>query len=291
MRPQPPALNTATLDPGLYVISTPIGNLRDITLRALDILSLSDLVLAEDTRVAQKLLSVYGLSRPVERYDDHCDDRIRPKVLEMLSQGNRVALVSDAGTPLVSDPGYRLVKAAADAGAPIYAAPGPSALLAALAVSGLPSDRFLFAGFMPPKSTGRRAMLEELSPIRATLIFYETGPRLTESLRDMLAVCGDRQAVVARELTKLYETVLRGPLSELIDRLGAQAPKGEIVVLIAPGTEAPATGADMDQALIEALAHSTLSDAAATVAKSLGLNRKTVYRRALELKSGRTDTA
>lgn len=290
MRPQPPALNTATLDPGLYVVATPIGNLRDITLRALDILSLSDLILAEDTRVAQTLLSVYGLSRPVERYDDHCDARVRPRVLEMLSQGGRVALVSDAGTPLVSDPGYRLVKAVAEAGAPIYAAPGPSALLAALAVSGLPSDRFLFAGFMPPKSAGRRAMLEELSAVRATLIFYETGPRLTESLRDMLAVCGDRQAVVARELTKLYETVLRGSISELIDRLGAQPPKGEIVVLIGPGTEAPATVADMDQALTEALTRSSLSEAAAAVAKSLGLNRKSVYRRALELKSERADT-
>ena len=289
MRPQPPTLNTTPLDSGLYVISTPIGNLRDITLRALDILSQSDLVLAEDTRVAQKLLSVYGLSRPVERYDDHCDGRIRPKVLEILSQGGRIALVSDAGTPLVSDPGYRLVKAAAEAGAPIYAAPGPSALLAALAVSGLPSDRFLFAGFMPPKSAGRRAILEELSPVRATLIFYETGPRLTDSLRDMLAVCGDRQAVVARELTKLYETVLRGTISELIDRLGTQTPKGEIVVLIAPGTEAPATVADMDQALTEALTHSSLSEAAAAVAKSLGLNRKSVYRRALELKSERPD--
>ncbi len=289
MRPPPPPLNSAPLDPGLYVVSTPIGNLRDITLRALDILSSSDLVLAEDTRVAQKLLSVYEVSRPVERYDDHCDARVRPKVLEVLAQGGRVALMSDAGTPLVSDPGYRLVKAAVEAGAPVYAAPGPSAALAALAVSGLPSDRFLFAGFTPPKSTGRRAIFQELSSVRATLIFYETGPRLTDSLSDMLMVWGDREAVVARELTKLYETVLRGRLSELIERLGAQAPRGEIVVLVGPGSEAPATPADVDQALIEALSLSSLSDAAATVAKALGLNRKTVYRRALELKSERAD--
>jgi len=287
MRPEPPPLSSAPLDPGLYVVSTPIGNLRDITLRALDILSLSDLVLAEDTRVAQKLLTVYGLARPVERYDDHCDARVRPKVMEVLAQGGRVALMSDAGTPLISDPGYRLVKAAAEAGAPVYAAPGPSAALAALAVSGLPSDRFLFAGFTPPKSTGRKAMLGELSSVRATLIFYETGPRLADSLSDMLAVYGDRPAVVARELTKLYETVLRGRLSELIDQLGPQAPKGEIVVLVGPGAEAPATAADMDQALIEALTHSPLSEAAGAVSKALGLNRKVVYRRALELKSER----
>lgn len=290
MRPQPPPLNTSPLDPGLYVVSTPIGNLRDITLRALDILSLCDLILAEDTRVAQKLLSVYELARPVERYDDHCDARVRPKVLEMLAQGGCVALMSDAGTPLVSDPGYRLVKAAAEAGAPVYAAPGASAALAALAVSGLPSDRFLFAGFPPPKSTGRRAVFEELGAVRATLIFYETGPRLAESLIDMIAVWGDREAVVARELTKLYETVLRGRLSDLIERLRAQAPKGEIVVLISPGTEPPATIADMDQALNEAMTQSSLSEAAATVAKALGMNRKLVYRRALELKAERADT-
>ena len=289
MRLLPPALNPGPLDPGLYVVSTPIGNLRDITLRALDILSLSDLVLAEDTRVAQKLLSVYGLSRPVERYDDHCDARVRPKVLQVLAEGGRVALVSDAGTPLVSDPGYRLVKAVVEAGAPVYAAPGASAALAALAVSGLPSDRFLFAGFTPPKPTGRRAFFEELSPIRATLIFYETGPRLAESLSDMLAVYGDRQAVVARELTKLYETVLRGSLSELIHLLGAQIPRGEIVVLVGPGLETPVTIADLDQALSAALSQSTLSEAASSVAKALGLNRKSVYRRALELKSQHAD--
>ena len=291
MRPPPPPLNTAPLDPGLYVVSTPIGNLRDITLRALDILSQSDLVLAEDTRVAQKLLSIYGLSRPVERYDDHCDARVRPRVLEKLTEGGRVALVSDAGTPLVSDPGYRLVKAAAEAGATVYAAPGPSAALAALAVSGLPSDRFLFAGFTPPKSVGRRAVFEDLGPVRATLIFYETGPRLRECLDDMLAIWGDRQAVVARELTKLYETVLRGRLSELIEQLGSQAPKGEIVILVGAGVEAPATAADMDQALIEALSHLSVADAAGCVAKALGLNRKSVYRRALELKSERADKA
>jgi 16S rRNA (cytidine1402-2'-O)-methyltransferase len=287
MRPPPPSLSPAPLEPGLYVVSTPIGNLRDITLRALDILSSCDLVLAEDTRVAQKLLSVYGLSRPVERYDDHCDAEVRPRALDLLRQGGRIALISDAGTPLVSDPGYRLVKAAAEGAVPLYAAPGASAALAALAVSGLPSDRFLFVGFTPPKSTGRRAAFKELGAVRATLIFYETGPRLAQSLSDMLAVWGDREAVVARELTKLYETVLRGRLSALVDRLKDQVPKGEIVVLVGQGVETPVTAVDMDEALIDALARSSPSEAAGAVAKALGLNRKSVYRRALELKTER----
>lgn len=287
MRPPPPALNTSPLDPGLYVVSTPIGNLRDITLRALDILGLSDIVLAEDTRVAHKLMSVYGLSTQIERYDDHCDPWVRPKIIEKLLGGARVALISDAGTPLVSDPGFRLVRAAVEAGAPVYAAPGASAILTALAVSGLPSDRFLFAGFTPPKSTGRRHLFEELNAIRATLVFYETGPRLRDSLSDMFSVFGDRQAVIARELTKLYETILRGSLSDLMLLVGEKELKGEIVVLIGPGADVQTTIEDADQALREALTRLAPSEAAGAVAKALGLNRKTLYRRALDLKSER----
>jgi 16S rRNA (cytidine1402-2'-O)-methyltransferase len=277
------------LDPGLYVVSTPIGNLRDLTLRALDILAAADLVLAEDTRVAGKLMNAYDLKPRVERYDDHTDTRRRPQILEALASGQRIALISDAGTPLVSDPGYRLVKAAADAGLPVFAAPGASAALAALAVSGLPSDRFLFAGFSPPKGGPRRAFLQELAPIRATLILYETGPRLEDSLTDMLAVFSDRPAVVARELTKLHETVVRGPLSQLVKHFAGAPPKGEIVVLIGPGEAEVATEADADRALSEALERLSPADAASEVARSLGLNRRDLYRRALALKQSSGD--
>ncbi len=284
MRPPPPQPSTAPLAPGLYIVATPIGNLRDMTLRAIDILAGADLVLAEDTRVAAKLLSAYDLKARVERYDDHTDARRRPQILEKLLAGARVALVSDAGTPLVSDPGYRLVRACAEAGVDVFAAPGPSAALAALAVSGLPTDRFLFAGFLPPKSGPRRAFLAELGPIRATLILYETGPRLSDSLADMREVLGDREAVVARELTKLHETVVRARLSELIERFSEGPPRGEIVVLIAPGEATAATEADADAALIDALTRAGPAEAATQVAKALGLNRRLLYRRALDLK-------
>jgi 16S rRNA (cytidine1402-2'-O)-methyltransferase len=255
-----------------------------MTLRAIDILAGADLVLAEDTRVAAKLLSAYDLKARVERYDDHTDEWRRPQILEKLLAGARIALVSDAGTPLVSDPGYRLVRAAAESGVDVFAAPGPSAALAALAVSGLPTDRFLFAGFVPPKSGPRRAFLSELAPIRATLILYETGPRLSDSLADMLATLGDRDAVVARELTKLHETVIRAPLSALIATFADGPPRGEIVVLIGPGSATVATEADADAALIDALSRGGPADAAAQVARALGLNRRDLYRRALELK-------
>ena len=284
MRPPPPQPSTAPLAPGLYVVATPIGNLRDMTLRAIDILAGADLVLAEDTRVAAKLLSAYDLKARVERYDDHTDAWRRPQILGKLAAGARIALVSDAGTPLVSDPGYRLVRAAAEAGLDVFAAPGPSAALAALAVSGLPTDRFLFAGFLPPKSGARQAFLAELAAIRATLILYETGPRLSDSLADMRVVLGDRDAVVARELTKLHETVVRGPLSSLIATFADGPPRGEIVVLIGPGEAAVATEADADAALREALTRAGPAEAATEVARALGLNRRALYRRALDFK-------
>ena len=274
----------APLAPGLYVVSTPIGNLRDLTFRALDVLTAADLVLAEDTRVTAKLLNAYDLSKKVERYDDHAGERVRPKVMALLAEGGRVALVSDAGTPLVSDPGYRLVREAIDAGYAVIPIPGASAALAALAVAGLPTDRFLCAGFTPVKSGPRRAMSEELAGVRSTLVFYETGPRLADSLADMLAVFGPREAAVARELTKLYETVVRGPLDALAVDSRLQGPKGEIVVLVAPGRETAAAPEDADRALTEALARLKPADAASEVAKALGLPRRDLYRRALTLK-------
>jgi 16S rRNA (cytidine1402-2'-O)-methyltransferase len=282
--PPPPQLSDAPLAPGLYVVATPIGNLRDITLRALDVLAAADLVLAEDTRMTGKLLSAFGLSAKLERYDEHAAERTRPKALAALAEGGRVALVSDAGTPLVSDPGYRLVRAAAEAGHPVFPIPGASALLAGLSAAGLPTDRFLFAGFPPPKSAARRAFLEELAGPRATLVFFEGGSRLAASLADMAEVFGDREAVVARELTKLHETIVRGPLTALAADPQFAAPKGEIVVLVAPGRETAASAADADAALADALTRLKPADAAAEVAKALGLNRRDLYRRAMELK-------
>jgi len=272
------------LAPGLYIVATPIGNLRDITLRALDVLAQADLVLAEDTRVTGKLLNIYGLKKPLERYDEYAAERVRPKVLAALASGGRVALVSDAGTPLISDPGYRLVGEALDAGAQVWPIPGASALLAALTVAGLPTDRFLFAGFPPPKSAARISFLSELAPLRSTLIFYEGGSRLADSLTDMAAVFGPRQASVSRELTKLYETTLRGTLAELAADPRLNKPKGEIVIVVGPGEMVASTEEDADTALSEALTRMGPSEAAAQVAKALGLERKVLYKRALALK-------
>lgn len=282
----PPSLSEAPLAPGLYVVATPIGNLRDITLRALDVLKGADLILAEDTRVTGKLLSAYGISGRLERHDEHAAERARPKALAALAAGGRVALVSDAGTPLVSDPGYRLVREAVEAGVRVYPIPGASALLAGLSVAGLATDRVLFAGFPPPKSAARRSFFEEVAGLRATLVFFEGGSRLAASLADMAAVFGPRQAVVGRELTKLYETVVRGSLPDLAADPALQSPKGEIVVLVAPGREAAATAEDADQALREALTRLKPADAAAEVAKALGLPRRDLYRRAMGLKGG-----
>ena len=286
MSPPRPKLDQP-LTPGLYIVSTPIGNLRDLSLRALDVLAGADLILAEDTRVSAKLLSAYDLKKRMERYDDHVGERQRPKIIAELQAGARVALISDAGTPLVSDPGYRLVGEAVAAGGAVHPIPGASALLAALAIAGLPTDRFLFAGFASPKSGARKTLFEELAPVRATLVFYETGPRLRESLHDMAEVFGDRPAAVARELTKLHETCIRGPLSALAEDERLLGPKGEIVVLVGPGEEKLATPADADQALAEALTRAGPAEAAAEVAKALGLPRRELYKRALALKGAK----
>ncbi|HEY2753695.1 16S rRNA (cytidine(1402)-2'-O)-methyltransferase [Phenylobacterium sp.] len=283
----PPTLDDAPLAPGLYVVATPIGNLRDITLRALDVLAAADLVLAEDTRVTGKLLSAYGLSARLERYDEHGAERTRPLALRALGEGKRVALVSDAGTPLVSDPGYRIVRQAAAEGHPVFPIPGASALLAGLSAAGLPSDRFLFAGFPPPKSAARRSFLDELAPIRATLVFFEGGSRLAASLLDMAAVFGPREGAVCRELTKLYETIVRGSLPDLAADPRFEAPRGELVILVGPGRETEASATDVDTALIDALQRLRPADAAAEVAKALGLSRREVYQRAMQIRAGR----
>jgi 16S rRNA (cytidine1402-2'-O)-methyltransferase len=282
----PPPAPSLALAPGLYVVSTPIGNLRDLSFRALDVLQACDLVLCEDTRVTGKLLSAYGLSKRMTRYDDHVGERTRPAILEKLAAGGRIALVSDAGTPLISDPGYQLVQAARAQGTAVTPVPGASALLAALAAAGLPTDRFLFAGFAPPKSAARRAAFAELAALPATLVFYETGPRLADSLADMAAAFGEgREAAVCRELTKRFETVVRAPLAVLASDPALAEPKGEIVVVVAPGREAAATPADADAALRDALGRLSPADAASEVARALGLPRRDLYRRALDLRT------
>ena len=286
MAEYPPAKD-APLEPGLYIVSTPIGNLRDMTLRAIDVLAGADLVLAEDTRVSGKLLSAYGVKNKLERYDEHAAERARPRVLQLLAQGGRVALVSDAGTPLISDPGYRLVREAVGQGSRVFPIPGASSVMAALAVAGLPTDRFLFAGFPPSKSAGRRTLFAELAPIRASLVFFEGGSRLAASLADMAFVFGPREAMVGRELTKLYETCIRGPLDVLAADPALAAPKGEMVVVVGPGVEVAATPADADAALADALTRLGPAEAASEVASALGLNRRDLYRRALVLKGVR----
>jgi 16S rRNA (cytidine1402-2'-O)-methyltransferase len=273
------------LAPGLYLVATPIGNLRDITLRALDVLGAADLVLAEDTRVTGKLLKAHGISAKLDRYDEHSAQRVRPRILTSLAGGARVALVSDAGTPLVSDPGYRLVSEAVAQGLSVFPIPGASAVMASLVVAALPTDRFLFAGFPPPRQAARRTFLEALAPVPATLVFFEGGSRLAASLSDMARCLGPRKAAVARELTKLHETVIRGPLDELAADPQLAAPKGEIVVIVDRG-ERPAVSADeADAAIAEALTRLAPGAAAAEVAKTLNLQRRELYARALAMRA------
>jgi 16S rRNA (cytidine1402-2'-O)-methyltransferase len=274
------------LAPGLHIVATPIGNLGDITLRALNVLAAADLVACEDTRVFAKLAAHHGLSVPTVSYSDATQDANEPRILRALAEGKRVALVSDAGTPLISDPGYRLVRAALAAGHAVSAAPGPSAVPMALALSGLPTDRFFFGGFLPAKSAERRRAIAEAATVPATLVFFEAPHRLAASLGDLAALLGDRPAAVARELTKLFEEVRRGLLGELAAHYAAQAEvKGEIAIVIGPPGEAaaPSAGA-LDQALREAMASASVRDAAAEVAARFGLKRREVYARALELK-------
>lgn len=272
------------LAPGLYIVATPIGNLGDITLRAKDILARCDAIACEDTRVTGKLLRHLDILRPLWRYDDHSGDADRECLLVAM-QDKAVALVSDAGMPLISDPGYRLVQAAREADIPVTVLPGANAPLTALALSGLPNDRFLFAGFLPQKDKGRRDMLVELGTVSATLIFFESAPRLTKSLAAIGEVLPGREIAVARELTKMYEECRSGPPEELLAHYEAHPPKGEIVLLIGPpGEEVRPDDEDIDAMLREALADSKPSHAAAQVAKATGQDRRQLYARAMELK-------
>lgn len=278
------------LRPGLHVVATPIGNLRDISLRALATLAAADLVLAEDTRVTKVLLAHYGISSPLAAYHEHNANEMRPKVLGRLADSGKLALVSDAGTPLVSDPGYRLVEDALKAGHHVTGVPGPSAVLAALVVAGLPTDRFFFEGFLPPRTAARRARLTELGMIPATIVLFESPRRLTEMLSDAAAMLGDRPAAVARELTKMHETVRRGTLPELAALYEAgEMARGEIVVLIGQGDGSSSAATDdvIDGKLIVALGSLTLKEAVAQVSADTGLPRRKIYTRALELTRSR----
>jgi 16S rRNA (cytidine1402-2'-O)-methyltransferase len=280
------AFTAAKARAGLHLVATPIGNLGDITIRALETLAGVDTVMCEDTRVTGKLMQRYGLRAPLKPYHDHNAASIRPAILDALAGGAAMALVSDAGTPLVSDPGYKLVTEAIARGITVEAVPGASAVLTGLSVSGLPSDRFLFAGFLPQKSAARRTMLEELKTVRATLIVFDTAPRLSASLADIAAVLGDRPVAVARELTKLHEEVLRGTVTDVAAMIeGREHLKGEICLLVGPPGEEPLAGADeIDAALIAAMADASLNEAAALVAKRYGMKKRDAYARALELK-------
>ncbi len=275
-----------SLDPGLYVVSTPIGNLRDITLRALDVLTAADEVLAEDTRVAGKLMSAYGLKARLSPYHDHNGAERRPGLIRALQGGAKIALISDAGTPLVSDPGWKLAHEALEAGVKVIPIPGASAMLAGLVASGLPSDKFLFAGFLPPKSGARKSAAEALKAVPGTLIFYESGPRLADALADLASVLGDRDAAVARELTKMFEETRRGTLADLATHYAESGPpRGEIVLLVGPPGEHEVTPQRLDAALRDALDGQPTKAAANAVAEALGLPKRDVYQRALQLKA------
>ena len=271
------------LNPGLYIVATPIGNLGDITLRAAEVLRIADVVAAEDTRVTAKLLHRIGSKRPMTPYHDHSSDATRQRLVER-ARTEAVALVSDAGTPLVSDPGYRLVRAARDAGVSVATLPGPCAAIAALTLSGLPTDRFLFGGFLPPKPKALKDAIAAVRRIDATLVFYETGNRLPRVLAALLEGLGERPAAVARELTKTFEEVATGSLAALAERYAGTGPKGEIVIVVGPPEAEAPDAATLDAALVAALGVQPLKSAVAEVAGALGLPRGTVYARALELR-------
>jgi 16S rRNA (cytidine1402-2'-O)-methyltransferase len=270
------------LSVGLHIVATPIGNLGDLSARAAETLCRADRVLAEDTRVTGKLMAHIGAKAPMTRYDDHTSDRERGAIVSRLGD-QAVALVSDAGTPLISDPGYKLVRAARAAGAAIHIVPGPCAAVAALALSGLPTDRFLFVGFLPPKAKARSDAIAELADVRATLVLYESGPRLTGTLTALADILGRREAAVARELTKLHEECVSGTLETLATRYADAPPKGEIVIVVGPPPRSAAASEDeIDAALDDALGRLSPSRAAAEVADRLKAPRKRVYARALE---------
>ena len=274
------------LAPGLHLVATPIGNLRDITLRALETLAAADVIACEDTRVTRKLLDHYGIATPLTSYHEHNAASARPKLLVRLAEGSAVALVSDAGTPLISDPGYRLVRAAHEAGHAVSAVPGASSVLAALTAAGLPTDRFFFEGFLPAKAVQRRTRVAELSRIPATLVLFETGPRIAAALADLASILPDREAAICRELTKLHEEIRRGKVAALAaDYAGAAERRGEMVIVIAPPP--PDAGKmppnQLDGLLRAALGRLSVKDAVREVSTATGLPRRDVYQRALAL--------
>jgi 16S rRNA (cytidine1402-2'-O)-methyltransferase len=271
--------------PGLHLVSTPIGNLGDITLRALETLAGVDIIACEDTRITRRITERYNISALLKPYHEHNAVLARPKILQRLTEGASIALVSDAGTPLISDPGFKLVREVCAAGHQVIALPGPSSVLAALAVAALPTDRFFFEGFLPPKETARRSRLAELARIDATLVMFESGNRVQDTLRDLADIMGARDAAICRELTKLHEEVRRAPLSELARSAGALETRGEFVLVIGP----PAAGAqamsqhDLDDFLRSALKRDSVKDAVAQAVEVSGRPRREIYARALEL--------
>jgi 16S rRNA (cytidine1402-2'-O)-methyltransferase len=268
----------------LYLVATPIGNLGDVSLRALDVLGGCDVIACEDSRVTRKLLERYSITTPLTPYHEHNAGEARPKLLARLAEGQAVALVSDAGTPLISDPGYKLVRAAQDAGHAVTAIPGASSVLTALNVAGLPTDRFFFEGFLPPKQAARQKRIAALKPIPATLVLFESGPRLPTALADLAEGLGPRVAAVCRELTKLHEEVRRGDLAMLARDYAAGAEtRGEIVIVVAPPAQQAGAAGDVDGLLRRALSRASLKDAVGEVALATGRPRRAVYQRALEL--------
>ncbi len=273
------------LNPGLYIVATPIGNLGDLSPRAADILARADVVAVEDSRVTAGLLRHVGTKTPMVPYHDHSAEGVRPALIARMAT-EAVALVSDAGTPLISDPGFKLVREARAAGHLVVTIPGPCAAVAALTLAGLPTDRFLFVGFLPSKAHARSEAIAEIATIRATLVLYESGPRLGASLAALAEGLGDREAAVTREITKRFEEAVTGTLTTLATRYADAPPRGEIVIVIAPpGDAPPASAEDADTALADALTRLSTGQAASEVAKALGLDRKTLYARALELKA------
>lgn len=274
--------------PGLYVTATPIGHARDVTLRALDVLKGCDAIAAEDTRVTAKLLAIYGISKPLVAYNEHNAARERPRLLARLQEGERIALVSDAGTPLVSDPGFKLVREALERDLRVEAIPGASALLTALVLSGLPTDRFLFGGFLPARSGERRTALSELKRVPGSLVFFESPRRLAECLADMEDVLGARKAAIGRELTKFHQDVRRGNLASLAAAYKDEPdPKGEVTIVVGPSLEQKLDGARVDSLLSQALAFMPVRAAADLVAEAMNTSRRAIYDRALAIKAAR----
>ena len=276
------------LAPGLYIVATPIGNLGDITLRALAVLAQADVVYCEDTRHSRTLMQHFSLSTTLRPYHEHNAEAERPRIMAGLERGQRIALISDAGTPLISDPGFKLVREAADLGYPVISLPGPSAVLAALTSSGLPTDAFMFAGFLPSKKAARRSRLSELAGVPASLVFFESPQRAAETLADMAAVYGSRPACMARELTKLHEDIRRGSLVDLAAHAANAPLKGEIAIVVGPPVQIEATDADITAKLEVALLSMSLKDAAKAVSEALGVSKARVYDLGLQIKSAST---